>query len=138
MILFAFEAYQAMAAALGKATGLTLGRFRVAHFENGELHIDVHTSVANENCLVLGSIAPPDEQLLSVLLLAHTLKKERARRVTGILPYLAYARHDKDKPGQSLATAWTGSLARASGLDQVITIDVHSERAKALFPIPVV
>ena len=137
MILFALEAFQGLAAALEKATGLTLGRFRVARFENGELHVAVQTSVANEDCIILGSIAPPDEQLLSVLLLAHTLKKERARRVTAILPYLAYARHDKDKPGESLAAAWTGGLARASGIDQVITVDAHSERAQQLFSIPV-
>lgn len=137
MILFAFEAYQAMAAALAKALELTPARFHIARFENGELHLDVQTPVSNENCLLLGSIAPPDEQLLATLLLAHTLKKEGASRVTALVPYLAYARDDKDKPGQSLATAWVGALAQASGLDEVITVDVHSERAKRLFPIPV-
>ena len=137
MILFAFKAFQGMAATLEKATGLTLGRLHVGRFENGELHLDVQTSVANEDCIILGSIAPPDEQLLSALLLAHTLKKERAQWVTAIFPYLAYSRHDKDKSGESLATAWTGALARASGIDRVITVDVHSERAKRLFPIPV-
>jgi ribose-phosphate pyrophosphokinase len=135
MILFAFEAYQAMAAALAKSG--TLGRFRVRRFENGELHVDLQTLVRNESCFLLGSIAPPDEQLLSVLLLAHTLKKEGARRVTALLPYLAYARDDKDKPGESLATAWASALARASGIDELITVDVHSERAKRLFPISV-
>jgi len=137
MILFAFEAFQAMGVALAESAHLMLGRFRAARFENGELHLDLETTVRNENCLVLGSIAPPDEQLLSVLLLVHTLKKEGARRVTALLPYLAYARDDKDKPGKSLATAWVGALAAASGLDEVITVDVHSERAKGLFPIPV-
>jgi ribose-phosphate pyrophosphokinase len=135
VILFAFDAFQAMGVALGKFG--TLGRFRVGRFENGELHAGLQTPVRNESCFVLGSIAPPDEQLLSALLLAHTLKKEGARRVTGLFPYLGYARHDKDKPGESLATAWTGAMAAASGLDEVITIDVHSERTKQLFPIPV-
>lgn len=137
MILFAFEAFQAMAVALAKSAHLTLGCFRAARFDNGELHIGVETSVGKENCFVFGSIAPPDEQLLSTLLLAHTLKKEGAHRLTALLPYLAYARDDKDKPGQSLATAWAGALAQASGFDEVITVDVHSERAKRLFPIPV-
>lgn len=138
MILFTFDAYKAMAATFEKAVHPVSGCFLVARFENGELHVDVQTPVASEDCFVLGSLAPPDEQLLSVLLLAHTLKKDGARRVIAILPYLAYARHDKNKPGQSLATAWTGSLAQASGLDQVITVDVHCESAKRLFPIPVV
>lgn len=138
MILFAFEAYQAMAMALTKTSNSAAGRFRMARFENGEIYIQVETAVRTETCIVLGSIAPPDEQLLSTLLLAHTLKKEGAGRVTGLFPYLGYARHDKDKPGESLAAAWTGAIGAASGLDGVITIDVHSERAKQLFRIPVV
>lgn len=138
MILFAFEEYRKIAAVLEKAVDCTSGRFRVARFENGEMHIDLQAEVAKEDCLILGSIAPPDEHLLSALLLAHTLKNEGARRVTAIFPYLAYARHDKKKPGESLATAWIGALAQASGIDRVITVDVHSERARQLFPISVV
>jgi ribose-phosphate pyrophosphokinase len=137
MILFAFEAYQSMVSALQNVAHLRLGRFRAERFENGEMHIDLETRVLNEDCFILGSIAPPDEQLLLALLLAHTLKKEGARRVSAICPYLAYARHDKEKSGESLATAWAGAIAQASGIDRVISVDVHSERAKVLFPIPV-
>jgi ribose-phosphate pyrophosphokinase len=137
MILFASETHRPMAAALEETAGLETRPFCAKRFENGELHVEVRTSVTREHCLVLGSIAPPDGQMLSVLLLAHTLKKEGARRVTAILPYLAYARDDKDKPGESLATAWAGALACASGIDEIITVDVHSERAKKLFPMPV-
>jgi len=138
MIVFASGAYQSMAAAIGKTSERALGKFRTARFENGEMHVEVQTSPLNEHCLILGSIAPPDEQLVSVLLLAHTLKKEGARRVIAAFPYLAYARHDKDKPGESLAAAWAGALIQASGIDQLITVDVHSERAKALFQVPVI
>jgi ribose-phosphate pyrophosphokinase len=138
MILFAFPAYEAMAAAVRKAADLRPAEFGVARFENGELHIDIRTPVRGRDCFILGSVAPPDEQMFSVLLLSHTLKKEGARDVTAILPYLAYSRHDKDKPGESLATAWFGAVGKASGMDRVITVDVHSERGKKLFPIPVI
>ena len=139
MILFAFETYAAIATALRNSVRKLLpGRFHLARFDNGEVHVEVETRCAAEHCVVLGSIAPPDEQLLSILLLAHTLKKQGANKVTAVLPYLAYARHDKDKPGQSMATAWIGSLVKASGCDQVITVDVHSEKTKRLFPVPVV
>lgn len=139
MILFTFANYEPMRAALESTVpGLQSGQFKISRYENGELFADVQTSVAEENCVVLGSIAPPDEQLLSILLLCHTLKKERAKKVTALLPYLAYTRQDKKKAGQSLATAWAGSLMRASGCDGVITVDVHSEPAQRLFPIPVV
>lgn len=88
--------------------------------------------------MVLGSIAPPDEQLLSTLLLADTLRKEGAGKLTALLPYLAYSRQDKDKPGESLGTRWVGQLLTAAGFDRVITADVHSRAAQQLFPLPLI
>jgi ribose-phosphate pyrophosphokinase len=35
-----------------------------------------------------------------------------------------------------LGTAWVGALLKSSGIDQVLTVDVHSERDMQLFPIP--
>lgn len=70
-----------------------------------------------------------------MLLLAHTLRKEGAQRLTGVLPYLAYAREDRLKPGESLATAWVGTVVKASGFDEIWTIDLHSEHDQRLFPL---
>ena len=74
--------------------------------------------------------------MISLLLLAHTLRKEGAARVTALLPYLAYAREDKVKPGESLATAWVGALLRAAAVDEVWAVDVHSKHDPELFPLP--
>jgi ribose-phosphate pyrophosphokinase len=139
VILFAFEPYTEIALTLGNAVRqLQPGIFRVARYDNGELHTHVPTPVIGQHCVILGSIAPPDEQFLSSSLLMHTLKKEGARHVTALFPYLGYARHDKNQSGQSLATAWAGSLVKTSGCDRLITVDVHSQEAKRLFSVPVV
>src|SRR5262249_5936252 len=89
-----------------------------------------------KHCYLLGSIAPPDSQMVSLMLLAHTLRKEGARRITGLLPYLAYAREDKLKAGESLGTAWLGALLKASAFEQIVAVDLHSEHDKQLFPLP--
>lgn len=137
MLLFVFPAYAKLGSELAASLGLQLGHFSIDRFSNQEVHAAIESSVVNEECLLLGTIAPPDEQLLSTLLLSHTLKKERARKIIALLPYLAYARDDKQKAGQSLATGWIGALLQASGVDEVITVDVHSTRAQGLFPLPV-
>ena len=115
---------------------LPAGSFTVERFPNRELHARIESEVAGHDCAVLGSIAPPDEQMTSLLLVADTLAKEHARRVTAVLPYLAYTRQDHDEPGESLAAAWTGRLLAASGVDRVVTIDVHSAEAQRLHPLP--
>lgn len=139
MLLFAPPEFESVASALReRVSQLCPGRYQVGRFDNGELKIDIETAVKAERCFVLGSIAPPDARLLSTLLLAHTLRKDGALEVVGILPYLAYSRQDKDKPHQSLAAAWSGALMKASGFDRVITIDEHSLEDERLFPIPLI
>jgi ribose-phosphate pyrophosphokinase len=115
-----------------------VGGWRAGRFADGELWLELDDSVAGRECVVLGSLAPPAEQGLLVLLLAHTLKRAGAGAVRALMPYLGYARQDSAEPQQSLGAAWAGSLLEAAGVDEVATIDVHSAAAQACFPLPVV
>ena len=136
-ILFSFPEYSHISRFLSDLPGLEPGRFSTRRYDNQELHAGVESNVAGEHCFILGSIAPPDYQMTSLLLLAHTLRKEGASHITAILPYLGYSRDDKDKPGQSLTTAWAGALLTASGFDEIWTLDLHSEHDRKLLAIPV-
>jgi len=136
MLLFVLPNYEYLANELRENKALDLGNFKADRYPNGELNIRVLNSVVNQECVILGSIAPPDEQLLIVLLLAHTLKKEGAAKVTALLPYLAYARANKPKVSLSLTTEWIGKLFLASGVDEVRAIDIHDGFTEAIFPIP--
>ena len=138
MILFGFSSYEYITQQLTAASICQSGHFDISRFDNQELCAFVQQPISGEDCLILGSIAPPDEQALSFMLLAHTLKKEGANELTAVLPYLAYSRQDKLKPRESLATAWIGSLLKVSGFDQVLTVDVHSKRDSELFPLPLI
>ncbi|HVW84169.1 MAG TPA: hypothetical protein VHB50_05795 [Bryobacteraceae bacterium] len=75
MIAFASPEFEPTLAAL-HASGLPFrpGRFRAGRFANGELFTEFEAPVKEEDCLMLGSISPPDAQMLSTLLLAHTLR----------------------------------------------------------------
>lgn len=138
MILFSFSAFEDIARELRAAASVQEGRFAIGRYDNQELNVRVEGAVSGEHCVILGTIAPPDESLLSVALLAQTLRKEGADKITALLPYLAYSRQDKDKPGESLGTAWVGALLKSCKISQVLTLDVHSERDKELFPIPLI
>ena len=120
-----------------RAAGVTAAAHSLDRFANGELHVRLEGEVAGADCLVVGSVAPPDEQFLSLSLLADTLVREGAATVTALLPYLGYARQDQPEPGRSLAAAWVGSLLQASGIGAVVTVDAHSVEATELFPMPV-
>ena len=137
-LLYALPVHRRLADALQQLTGIEQGSSAIGRFGNGELHVELDAVPSGRDCIVLGAVAPPDEHLLSTLLLSHTLKKEGAREIIALLPYLGYARHDRAEPRKSRAAAWLGEVLRASGVNAVVAIDVHSSLIHELFPIPVV
>ncbi len=136
MLIFSLPGLKKFGEKLIGGSEIKEGELTISRFPDLELYILLKTNVVNEECFVLASLTPPDENLLTTLLLCHTLKKEGALKVTLILPYMAYARQDKHKPGESMATSLLASLISFAGVDKVITVDVHSQHVAKLFPIP--
>lgn len=113
------------------------GRFQTMRFPDGEACAFVREGVAGEDCLLVGTIAPPDQQIVEFLTLADALKRAGSRRLTAFLPYLAYCRQDTFSTGQSGGIATVTALLRAVGIDRIVTIDVHSELDNSLAKLPI-
>lgn len=137
MTLFTFPRYEYIGSALRKSSGHKKGAFTASRYPNGEMHITLGTDIRGQECIILGTIAPPDEQLFSFLLLANTLKLHGARRVTAFLPYLAYARHDKIVAKESLGAAWIGGLLERSHIDSITTLSLHSDEDREYIPLAI-
>lgn len=118
-------------------TNTSLGTFFIHQFPNEEIQIQLNCEVQGAICYVVGGLSPIEKNLLPFLALSHTLKKEGAKKVIAYIPYLAYARQDRNEPGKSQIAALIGRLLQASGIDQVLTLDVHSSLIHQLFPIPI-
>jgi ribose-phosphate pyrophosphokinase len=137
MRIYAAPAFAAIAEELRVRAGVDLGTWQARRFANGERYIEVDEAARGAICVALGSIIPPDDHLLTALLLGHTLARAGARRMIAAWPYLAYARQDRDELGRSRAAAWLGAVLPASGIGAVLTVDIHSARAAALLGVPV-
>ncbi|MBI2038099.1 MAG: ribose-phosphate pyrophosphokinase [Candidatus Magasanikbacteria bacterium] len=138
MLLFSLEKFNYLARPLLRAPKLEIGIFKMRRFSNNELFLTVKNKVDGQKCYALGTFAPPDENLLKLLLLSHTLKKEGAREVIAVVPYLGYGRQDKADEMESLGLAWMGNLLAASGIDKIITVDLHNPRSVPLLKTPVI
>jgi phosphoribosylpyrophosphate synthetase len=114
----------------------SFARAVLRRFRNGEPHVRVPERVEGGCCILVGSISPPAGNLERVTLVAHALRRAAARQVTALLPYLAYARQDRAARGESLGVSWVGGLLRASGIDEVVCVDVHGEEAGEVLRLP--
>jgi ribose-phosphate pyrophosphokinase len=132
MIAFALPGFESLLAERAGA----VGRLVVERFANRELALGLETAVEGKSCALVGSVAPPDEQLLELLLAADTLRRHGAARIAAILPYLGYARQDAPEPRRGLGIAWIGGLLGACGIDRAATIDVHSADATERLGLP--
>lgn len=78
-----------------------------------------------------------NNELFQFLLVASMLKQRGVKKLVGLLPYLPYTRHDKkDAAGNPGHFETVGKLLQASGFDELITCDIHSEQNALLLPLP--
>ena len=60
-----------------------------------------------------------------------------AKKVTAVVPYLAYARQDKMfLSGEGISVETIARMLKAAGIDELITVNIHSEPTLAQFPFP--
>jgi ribose-phosphate pyrophosphokinase len=74
---------------------------------------------------------------MQLAFLASAAKRNDASKVTAVVPYLAYARQDKIfLQGETISIEAIAAMLNAAGIDQLITVNVHSEPALKLFMFP--
>jgi ribose-phosphate pyrophosphokinase len=112
----------------------------VAHktFPDGEAYVRLESSVQDERvAIVQTTSAPQDSKLLQLAFLADAARRNGARKVTAVVPYLAYARQDKMfLQGENISVETVGNMLAAVGVNELLTVNVHQENALLKFPFP--
>ncbi len=86
--------------------------------------------------MVQSTYPPVDKNYMQLFLTAHHLSQEGAM-VHAVIPYLGYARQDKQfMPGEIVSLGVVSHLLRSCGVGRVTTVDIHSAVGLALFAMP--
>lgn len=108
-------------------------------FPDGESYVRLDGDVLGEEVAVVQTTCPPgqDGRLFQLAFMADAAKRGGAKKVVAIVPYLAYARQDKMfLKGEGISIETVARMLKASGIDELITINLHSESALRDFPFP--
>lgn len=107
-------------------------------FPDGETYTRLEGPVQGDHVIIMQTTSPPqDSRLMQLAFIADVAKRNGAKKVTAIVPYLAYARQDKIfLQGETISIQTVAHMLAAAGIDQLITINVHQENALANFPFP--
>jgi ribose-phosphate pyrophosphokinase len=108
-------------------------------FPDGESYIRLEDNVQGEHVAIVQTTCPPmqDGRLFQLAFMADAAKRGGANKVTAIVPYLAYARQDKMfLSGEGISVETIARMLKAAGIDQFLTVNIHSEHTLGQFPFP--
>jgi ribose-phosphate pyrophosphokinase len=74
---------------------------------------------------------------MELLIIADALRRASARRITAVIPYFGYARQDRKSAARTpISAKLVANLITHSGVDRVLTIDLHAGQIQGFFDIP--
>ena len=140
LMVFTGNANAKLAAAVAKQLNIELGRANVGRFSDGEVSVELDEHVRGRDVFVLQSTcAPTNDNLMEMLVMVDALKRASAGRITAAIPYFGYARQDRRSRSSRvpIAAKLVANMLAASGVDRVLTMDLHAEQIQGFFDIPV-
>ncbi|NDP37976.1 MAG: ribose-phosphate pyrophosphokinase [Rhodoferax sp.] len=135
MLLYSLDSDDTFAQGLAAALGVTLAPHEYRRFEDGEHKLRPLLDPRGSDAFVVHSLHgdaqdSPHDKLCQLLMFISTLRDHAAARVTTVVPYLAYARKDRQtKPFDPLSLRYVAQLFEAVGTAQLIVLEVHNVAA---------
>jgi ribose-phosphate pyrophosphokinase len=116
-----------------------LGSAKVRSFSDGEVMVEIGENVRGRDVYVVQSTcAPANDNLMELLIMVDALKRASAARITAVIPYFGYARQDrKVAPRTPITSKLVADMISTSGVNRVLTIDLHAGQIQGFFNIPV-
>jgi ribose-phosphate pyrophosphokinase len=74
---------------------------------------------------------------MELLVIVDALRRASVGKITAVIPYFGYARQDrKASPRAPITASLIANMLSASGVDHVLTVDVHAIQIQGFFTIP--
>ena len=148
LALLSGTANRPLAEAISRRLGVPLIGADVFKFPNMNIFCRLHTSVRSKDVFVIqptcvtehedGTVASVNDNLMELLIMIDTLRRDSAGRITAVVPYYGYGRTDKkDQPRVPITARLVADLISVAGAGRLLTIDLHAGQIQGFFTIPV-
>lgn len=139
LVVFSGNANQALTKEIADDLGIRLGDVSITRFSDGEISVKINENIRGKDVFIVQPTSPPsNDNLIELLILIDAAKRASAGRITAVVPYYGYARQDrKDQPRVPITAKLVANLLVASGIDRLLTIDLHAGQIQGFFDVPV-
>ncbi len=124
---------------LHRGMSVSLVDARVERFNDQEIFVEVFENVRGEDMFIIQSTSnPANDNLMELLIISDALKRSSAARITAVIPYFGYARQDRRMRARTpISAKLVANLIVQSGIERVLTLDLHAGQIQGFFDIPV-
>jgi len=139
LMIFSGRSNPDLAQRIADRLGVGLGQATLKTFANGEIYARFEESVRGSDVfLVQSCVNPVNRNLMELMIMADAAMLGSAKRVTAVIPWYPYARQDKKSaPREPITARLVATLLNASGIDRVLTMDLHAGQVQGFFDGPV-
>ncbi|MBF0422610.1 MAG: ribose-phosphate pyrophosphokinase [Magnetococcales bacterium] len=118
---------------------MDLANVTIRHFSDGEIFIQIDENVRGRDVFVVQpTSSPANDHLMELLIMVDALRRASSGRITAVIPYFGYARQDRKEAGRTPITSkLVADLLQASGVQRVVTLDLHAGQIQGFFNMPV-
>ena len=129
--IYTFPSYRQQGKNIAESLNLPCFDIKVHHFPDKESLVTLPPQ-KNEHVIFCLSLDYPNNKLIELFFAAKTVRKQGAKRLTLVTPYLCYMRQDKsfhseEAISQQIIGPWLSEL-----FDDLITVDPHLHRVTNL------
>ncbi len=140
LMVFSGTANLALASDIASRLKVPMGKAQVGAFSDGEVMVEISENVRGRDVFVVQpTCAPTNDNVMELLMLIDALYRASAGRITAVVPYFGYARQDR-RPRSArvpISAKVVASMLSNSGVDRVLTVDLHADQIQGFFDVPV-
>tara|TARA_B100000427_G_scaffold123433_1_gene102716 strand:+ start:350 stop:1306 length:957 start_codon:yes stop_codon:yes gene_type:complete len=140
LVIFSGNANKGLSDAICKELSKDLGDAEVGTFSDGEVSVKINENVRGKDVyLIQPTCNPTHKNLIELILIVDALRWSSAGRITAVIPYFGYARQDRRVRSERvpISAKVIADILERSGIDRVLTVELHSEQIQGFFDIPV-
>lgn len=140
VVLFSGNAHPDLAERIAAHMGIPVGKADVGRFSDGEVRVNIQENVRGRDVFVLQpTCRPTNEHLMELVIIVDALRRSSADRITAVIPYFGYSRQDRRVRSERvpISAKLAANIITASGVNRILTIDLHADQEQGFFDIPV-
>ncbi|BHF59286.1 Phosphoribosyl pyrophosphate synthase-associated protein 1 [Sparganum proliferum] len=114
------------------------GKALVCTHSNKETKVQIYETVRGRDVYIIQTgTMNVNNDIMELLVMAFACRAACARRIVVVMPYLPYCKQNKMRKRGSITCKLIAKMICSTGVDHVITMDLHSKEIQGFFDVPV-